>query len=379
MLCIDTMHNENSMIKIIFLSPVSCFKGGAERSLFDLMGNPSITPVLVVPAAGELADKARELGIAVEIINFGGISSIRRPFKFADGFAVLKDLYSAAKELKQVAARHGARVVHSNGLKAHFINCACKILCKTKAVLHIRDIAYTKPERYVWHILQKLCDRFIIVSKACWPGETLPKNVHVIYNGTPLIDPVAKEAVQTGAPLNLGFIGRIHPGKGLHLLIDWAAAARKQGMDIALSVRGTFSEDAPAYEGEIHAQIKQLCLEEYVTFTGFIDNAVTLYKGIDITVVPSHMPDPLPRSVMESMARGIPVIGYPAGGIGEMIIQGKTGFLARDTHTFLQAIQSVLDDPAQIDRLTQNARTRIRDEFSIERLHQKMMKVYTSI
>ena len=38
-------------------------------------------------------------------------------------------------------------------------------------------------------------------------------------------------------------------------------------------------------------------------------------------------PDPLPRTAMEAMAAGRPVVGYQTGGVPEMVVDGETGFL----------------------------------------------------
>ncbi len=71
-------------LRVLFLSPVPNFKGGAERSLMDLVTSPRIDPFLVVPAEGPLSKRADELGVPWDIIDFDGISSVRRPFRLAD-------------------------------------------------------------------------------------------------------------------------------------------------------------------------------------------------------------------------------------------------------------------------------------------------------
>ena len=362
-------------MKIIFLSPVGYFKGGAERSLFDLVANPNIEPIIYAPEDGPILDKARELGLEHGVLDFGSINTIHRPFSFKKGFSAVSDLLRAAGELKKIAKQHGAKVVHSNGLKAHMINIVSSRLFGAKSVIHIRDIPYTKPEILVWKIMHFLCHKMVLVSHATWPGEKLPRKAIVIHNGTPLID-TPREKNESGT-LTIGFIGRIHPAKGLHLLIDWIAAAKS--IDMRLSVRGTYSEDAPEYEAEINKQIADLGLEERVEFTGFIDNAEALYKGLDIVCVPSKTPDPLPRSVMESMARGIPVLGYPAGGIFEMIDNARTGFLVQDATTFKSAVENITSDAQRLEVMTQAAREKITREFTIDGLHQEMTEVYKNL
>ena len=366
-------------IKIIYLSPVGFFKGGAERSLFDLIDNPNVEPVLLAPEDDTILEKGRELGIECHVLPYRSINSIHRPFSFIKGFTALSDLIKVALELKKISKRTGVKIVHSNGLKAHMINCVSSRLGGAKSVLHIRDIPYTKPEIMVWKIMNLLCHSMILVSHACWPGEKLPRKVSVIHNGTPLIDIDSSQTDYNKDKISVGFVGRIHPGKGLHLLIDWLSAARQRKIDVALSVRGTFSDDAPEYEEEIQKQISKLDLQDHVEFTGFISDPATLYSGLDIVVVPSKAPDPLPRSVMESMARGIPVFGYPAGGIFEMIEDGKTGYLVDNAESFISSIEKVTGDEDFLKNMMKAARQKIEKEFTIEELHKDVTGIYEAL
>ena len=277
------------MITVLYFSPVGFFKGGAERSLFDLLANPHVIPVLVVPEEGAVAEKARALGIRTHVLPFGIIADIRRPFSFTKSVTAFKDVWRAATALKRLAKAENAVIVHSNGLKAHMINGVAHCIGGAKAVMHIRDIPYTRSEMGVWNVMYALSNALVLVSRACWTdAKTLPPKVHVIHNGTPLIAEAPTPRAE-GVLLTLAFIGRIHPAKGLHLLLEWLAAARAQGISAELSIRGTFSDDAPAYEAQITQQIQHLGLSDAVTFTGFLDDVSAVYAGVDIVVVESSV------------------------------------------------------------------------------------------
>lgn len=362
---------------IVFLSPVSYFKGGAERSLQDLLSNPGITPILLAPEDGPILEAGRKKNIECHVLDFGTVNSIRRPFTFSKGFTALLSLYKAAVNLKRLAQTQKASAVHSNGLKAHMINCCARWMGGPKAIVHIRDIPYTRPEKLVWRIMYFMCDHMVLVSAACWPGHKLPPKCAVIHNGINV--PTNLRAAQTflsGAPLTLGFVGRIHPAKGLHLLLDWMAHALKDGHTLRLSVRGSYSEDAPEYEKQIAAKIVQLNLTDRVEFLGHIDEPSKVYLGIDIVVVPSEVPDPLPRSVMEAMAQGLIVFGYPAGGITDMIEDGKTGFLVKDAESFACALSKLGEVSGLGEHIIRSAHERISNKFTINNLHNSTVRLY---
>ena len=65
----------------------------------------------------------------------------------------------------------------------------------------------------------------------------------------------------------------------------------------------------------------------YCGTVGTEEELVTLYEAADVFVLPS-LQDNLPNTVVESLACGTPVVGFRAGGLATMIVDGKTGRLA---------------------------------------------------
>ena len=364
-------------IPILFFSPVPDFKGGAERSLMDLVRNPNITPHLVVPAEGPISQTARELGIPVRILDFGAISEVHRPFRIRDGVAVARDLVKAALKLKSICQDLGVAIVHSNGLKSHAINVTARALGGLPAVIHIRDIANSRVESLTWKLLQLGATRTVLVSRACWSQPILPPSVVVIHNGISPQPEIVHKPSADG--MRVGFIGRIHPHKGLHSLIDALAIANSEGEDIRLTVRGAFAEETPNYRQETDSQIRNLHLKDRVTFEGFISDPSKVYEGLDVVCVPSELPDPLPRSVMEAAARGLVVIAARSGGVPEMLTNGVNGYIVDNTQELAKDLVDLARDPSLRLRLGKVARADISERFSIKRLHIKITDLYRDI
>jgi glycosyltransferase involved in cell wall biosynthesis len=365
------------LFRILFVAPVPNFKGGAERSLLDLLTNPGVDPCLVVPAEGPISATADALGIPWDVVDFGNISEIRRPFRLRDGFGAVTSLIRAARNINHVARRRGAEVVHSNGLKAHAISLVARRIGGLPTVIHIRDIANTKNEKAVWKAFQIAADQTILVSRACCPENHLPRNVHVVYNGFSVGGSgPGEENKVLRSYLVLGFTaGRIHPSKGLHVLLDSVAHARALNCDVRLIVRGAFAEESPAYEAEIRNKIAALNLSELVRLERFVD-VDDVYKDIDIVCVPSTAPDPLPRTVMEAMGHGLVVIAAPCGGIPEMIIDGENGFLTSEPSCFASVVARLQNDPSLRLAIGRKARAHCEAHFGLDRLHREVRQVY---
>lgn len=70
------------------------------------------------------------------------------------------------------------------------------------------------------------------------------------------------------------------------------------------------------------------------------------YSAADVFVIPSLM-DNLPNTVLESLMCGTPVIGFPVGGIPDMIQNGVNGFITEEisVNSLVETINKFLNNP----------------------------------
>ena len=98
----------------------------------------------------------------------------------------------------------------------------------------------------------------------------------------------------------------------------------------------------------------ELGVARAVSFAGRIDNAdiAALYAGADIVLNPSTA-DNMPISILEALASGVPVVSTDAGGIPDLVADGRTALLVpvRDPAAMAQAALSLLDDAALARRI----------------------------
>lgn len=365
--------------RVLFVSDVPDFKGGAERSLFDLMSSPYIEPVLCVPERGEIYDAAHTRKIAAHIIHYGSVRTVRRPFKVRDVFRTFFDALSAARQLKNLAAEKKVLCVHTNGLKAHGTACLARLIGGPPVIIHFRAIPFTRLEKLFWKAVQMIAARVILVSRPCWPGKTLPSNVQVIFNGIVLPDRDLVPRPQTKEPFTLGFVGRIQFTKGVDTLIEWMDYACSRGMNIALRIRGEAAPDELDYDRKCRRMVTDRKLDDRIVFEGRVQGFQNIYGGIHANVVSSVIPDPLPRSVMEACALGIPVLGYPAGGIPYMFENGVSGLLVRNEEEFCAAVHLLMTNEKLYNNISEAAIDNARRNFAMERLHAEVFAVYKTL
>jgi glycosyltransferase involved in cell wall biosynthesis len=114
-----------------------------------------------------------------------------------------------------------------------------------------------------------------------------------------------------------------------------------------------------------------------VHFLGLRRDVPDLLSAMDILVLPSHT-EGFGLALVEAMAAGLPVIATSVGALPEVVTEGENGLLIppRDAGALAGALERLLSDPALAQRLGANARTHVREHFSLDRLGQEINKIY---
>lgn len=102
---------------------------------------------------------------------------------------------------------------------------------------------------------------------------------------------------------------------------------------------------------------------------------VEIYNAVDLYVTPS-LQDNLPNTIVESMACGVPCVGFRVGGIPEMIDHEKNGYVARykDAVDFANGILWSLGD--SYDDLCTKAYEKAVATYSEKRVAEKYKEIY---
>ena len=359
-----TIHAAPARPTILFVSPVAEIKGGAERVLIDMLANPAVRPALAVPGEGPLAELARARGIPVRLFDLEAVATVHRPARPRDLLRAARGARRCARRLAAIAADTGASLLHTNGLKVHVIGGLVRLLYGLPVVAHLHDIPFTPVEKLIWRGIGASASRTVIVSRPCFPGRRLAGRIAVVPNGVPpMVDPPPGRTVP--AVLTIGFVGRFHAFKGLHVLLDWFEHASQARPDLRLLIRGRADQEGAAYWQGLQARIAPLVDQGRCRVLGWAGPGEDPYAGIDILAVPSQTPDPAPLVILEAMQRGIPCIGYPGGGIPGLIGGPEHGALASDPAGFTAALERLLD-PDAYRATSAAAATRVRACFTLE-------------
>jgi glycosyltransferase involved in cell wall biosynthesis len=223
-------------------------------------------------------------------------------------------------------------------------------------------------------------DRVICVSQAskaflCGAFPRLERRSVVVYNGIPAPDDDFPPPLE-GRPVRLAVIGRLGPNKGQDLAVAGLDALVRRGQDVRLELVGDTFAGYEGFERELRETVRDLGLDERVSFAGFCSDIWSVLRRTDVVLAPSRT-DSLPLVVIEAMLARRPVIAARVGGIPELIDDGVTGSLvpAEDVPALVARTEAMLDDRSLARRLGDQARQAAVERFGRDRFRAEIVDV----
>lgn len=189
--------------------------------------------------------------------------------------------------------------------------------------------------------------------------------IHGVNNARPRT--TARRDKPPGAPIVIGYLGRMENTKGIEVLLEAARLLPSHQITVALGGKGD--------DGYV-AGLERQYGSDNVRFLGFVKPA-DFFELIDVLVVPSVWEEPLGRVIYEGYAHGIPSIVSNVGGMPEIVDAGRTGYVFRcgDSADLAGYLQRQIDAGWPGARFFAACVERSRD-FGVERVFGEYMKVW---
>lgn len=172
----------------------------------------------------------------------------------------------------------------------------------------------------------------------------------------------------------VGIVARLDPLKGQDDLLATLPALVERHPRLKLLLVGD-----GWHRAELQAMADRLKVQSQVIFAGLVSKARVMeyLAAMDVMALPSYQ-EGQGRTLVEALAAGCAVVGYDAGGIGEVCIDGQTGRLVPvgDRQALGQAIHELLDDPPHRARLAQVGRQHVMDHFDASIMTHKLEALY---
>lgn len=189
------------------------------------------------------------------------------------------------------------------------------------------------------------------------------EHIHVIAEGvdtrfSPVADDRRREAVLARygiKPPYLLYVGGISARKNIVRLIEAAVLVRRRHPEIRLVLAGSKQWRTAS----IDRALARADLDDTVYCTGYVDDddLPSLYSGAEVFVFPS-LYEGFGLPVLEAMARGVPVATSARGSLAEVAGDAAYVFDPTDVGAIRSAIERLLSDPAEAERLRAAGRAR---------------------
>lgn len=286
-------------------------------------------------------------------------------------------------------------IVHSrnlSALEASVVAALAGVPCRVHGE-HGRDVHDMDGTNKKYNRLRRFCQRFvhhyIAVSKDLqrWLVDLVGIPSHKItqvYNGVygekffpaPTRQTLPVEGFSLSENIIFGTVGRLETVKDQTTLAKAFVELHRLRPDLKGRLRLVIVGDGGLRQA-VEYILQQAGLHDYVWLAGNRRDVPDLMRGMDVFVLPS-LAEGISNTILEAMACGLPVIATNVGGNPELVVDGKTGFLAAaaSPHDMAQIMAKYLDNPELIATQGATGRQRAEETFSMQAMVSAYVKVY---
>ena len=384
--------SDTSKSNILYLDSGSGI-GGGQRSLLlllKLLDKARFTPFVGCLGDSEFAAEVEKTAASVIPLSLPAAHNKTDKVKRFTVRDLFEDLWQLRViiELHRIVKRYAIDLIHANSLSVALLGGIVARLHRIPILMHKR---YATSYGVLDRLCEKLLHRVILVSEATrWDFAPADKQT-LIYNGVDLdafqasleeIGTFRNELFPDGTQPDalVGVVTRITPEKGIHFLVR-AMHELKGETDVRLLiVGGPYFQKDVEYMETLKKAAADLDVEDSVIFTGFLSDTRIVTSLLDIVLVPSIIPEACPRTTIEAMAVGKPVIATPLGGSKELVTP-ETGLLVppEDASAVAEAITTLVSDRDRLKEMGRAARSRAVQLFSSEKNTALTEAVYTEL
>lgn len=166
--------------------------------------------------------------------------------------------------------------------------------------------------------------------------------------------------------------------KGVGVFVEAARMLRSGGLDARFLLVGG---PDPGNPGSIpEAQLRDWHQEGVVEWLGHCEDIPAVLAMASIVCLPSYR-EGLPKSLLEALAAGRPIVATDVPGCREAVIAGENGFLVplRDPHRLAEALATLIRDEDMRARFGQRSRQLAEAEFGTARVNEATLALYSSM
>jgi glycosyltransferase involved in cell wall biosynthesis len=212
--------------------------------------------------------------------------------------------------------------------------------------------------------------------------DVLPDRVHTVKLGLNLKGHGGQNQNLPAEPFVIGYLARICPEKGIHILADaFHQLAEKHGKEkLRLRIAGYLSKKDAEFFSQVRKQLQKQQLDDVVEYMGEVTRVqkIDFLNRIHVLSVPAPYKEPKGLYVLEALANGIPVIQPPHGAFPELIKATGGGILAKSgsPEDLAEAIETLMIDNEKRVALGKSGKESVHRLFTDEIMADETIQIY---
>lgn len=297
--------------------------------------------------------------------------------------------------LYRLFRRHKPDIVHARTAKARFLTAFAARMAGVKVVVQTMHgwsfNMQVDSHRWFYILAEKIATRFyhwtvMVAEPDLEEGRrigVLKKNVSIIRSGVNIdrmrnVDAASAARLRAELAPNgekvLTLVGRLSMPKTPHVVIEAAARVIGRHPKTQFVIVGD-----GAQRESLEELIQRLNLGAHVRMLGLRRDAADIVAASDI-ILHSSTHEGLPKTILEAMAAGKPVIGTNVDGVPIVLQHEQNGLLVEknDPDGMAAAMERLLGDEALCTQLAANASTRVHD-FSLAKTIEDTEALYREL
>ena len=200
-----------------------------------------------------------------------------------------------------------------------------------------------------------------------------PQKTHLV-NGSGVDLDYFKQAPFPDGPISFLLIARLIKEKGIRVYVEAARIVKREFPETTFRIVGFFDNHPESIsESEMDSWVNDGIIE----FCGRADDVRPFLTNTHVYCLPSYYREGLPRSVLEAMAIGRPVITTDAPGCRELVRKPDNGFLVpvKNVDAVANSMISFCKQPSLISEMGQNSRLIAEQRFDVHAINRVILNI----
>ena len=197
---------------------------------------------------------------------------------------------------------------------------------------------------------------------------------HVLINGSGIDIEKYNFSEPKVSPISFLLIARLIWDKGIKEYVDAARTLKEKYPDVIFKILGPFDSNIATIKP---VDVKTWVEEDVIEYLGETNDVRPFIADTSVNVLPSSYREGTPRSVLEAMSMGRPIITTDAPGCRETVVEGVNGFLVpvKDSAALVYAMETFILQPNLIVKMGIKSREIALKKYDVRKVNKVILKI----